>query len=201
MSINSALFNKVFQESIEAYHIKDDIHVTCPNPYAPNSIEHILFLKNWIDTVQWHLEDLIREVDINPDHALKIKRDIDASNQARTDRVEEFEDYVFGLFKNVEPQEGARVNTETIGWAMDRLSILNLKLYHFKEEVQRTDVNDAHIKKCQAKVDVLEEQYTDLSNAIDSLLEEIEQGKCIMKVYRQMKMYNDVELNPVLRKN
>ncbi|MEQ9285778.1 MAG: DUF4254 domain-containing protein [Cyclobacteriaceae bacterium] len=201
MTINSNLFNKIFQESIEAYHITDDINTPCPNPYQPESIEHILFKKNWIDTVQWHMEDLIRVVDIDPVEALKIKRDIDASNQDRTDTVEQFEDFLFDLYKNVNAHPEARLNTETPGWAMDRLSILNLKLYHFKEELNREGISSAHYEKCRTKVAVLEEQYKDLSQSIDALLEEVSQGKCVIKVYRQMKMYNDAELNPMLRKN
>lgn len=200
MAINSALFNKIFQQSIIAYHVTDDIDIPCPNPYQTGSIEHILFVKNWIDTVQWHMEDLIRVEDIDPNEALKIKRDIDASNQDRTDTVEKFEDYLFSEFKEVKLKPGARVNTETPGWAMDRLSILNLKLYHFKEELNREGISVAHYEKCKRKVAVLEEQYLDLSNSIDDLLEEIASGKCEIKVYRQMKMYNDEELNPMLRK-
>lgn len=183
------------------YHVTDDINTPCPNPYQPESIEHILFKKNWIDTVQWHMEDLIRVVDIDPVEALKIKRDIDASNQDRTDTVEQFEDFLFGLYKDVKVNPHARLNTETPGWAMDRLSILNLKLYHFKEELNREGISAEHYEKCRKKVAVLEEQFKDLSQSIDALLEEVAEGKCIIKVYRQMKMYNDAELNPMLRKN
>lgn len=200
MVINSKLFNTIFQQSIDIYHVKDDINTPCPNPYEKGSIEHILFAKNWIDTVQWHMEDLIRVVDIDPINALKIKRDIDASNQVRTDTVELFEDFLFTQYKQVKILADARVNTETPGWAMDRLSILNLKLYHFKEELNRAGISPEHFEKCKKKVDVLEEQYKDLSSAIDALLEEIATGKCEIKVYRQMKMYNDEELNPMLRK-
>lgn len=200
MAINSKLFNTIFQESIDIYHVTDDINTPCPNPYEKGSIEHILFAKNWIDTVQWHMEDLIRVIDIDPIDALKIKRDIDASNQVRTDTVELFEDFLFTQYNQVKISADARVNTETPGWAMDRLSILNLKLYHFKEELNRAGINPEHFEKCKKKVDVLEEQYKDLSNAIDALLEEIATGKCEIKVYRQMKMYNDEELNPMLRK-
>ena len=200
MAINSTLFNKIFQECINTYHITDDIDTSCPNPYKAGSIEHILYAKNWIDTVQWHMEDLIRVVDIDPVEALKIKRDIDASNQDRTDTVEKFEDFLFREFTDVQLKPDARVNTETPGWAMDRLSILNLKLYHFKEELNRQGISAKHYEKCKSKVEVLEEQYLDLSNSIDDLLEEIASGKCEIKVYRQMKMYNDEELNPMLRK-
>ncbi|MFY0653357.1 MAG: DUF4254 domain-containing protein [Cyclobacteriaceae bacterium] len=200
MTISSALFNSIFQESIEAYHITDDINIPCPNPYNPGTLEYILFEKNWIDTVQWHMEDLIRAVDIDPTDALKIKREIDASNQDRTDKVEQFEDFLFDHFKSVNSLSDARLNTETPGWAMDRLSILNLKLYHFKEELNRDGISEEHYIKCKDKVTVLEEQYSDLSESIDLLLEEIATGKCVMKVYRQMKMYNDEELNPMLRK-
>ncbi|MFT7032363.1 MAG: hypothetical protein ACJA2S_000862 [Cyclobacteriaceae bacterium] len=200
MVINSALFNKIFQGSIDVYHETDSIETPCPNPYQTGNIEHILFAKNWIDTVQWHMEDLIRVADINPKEALRIKRDIDSSNQDRTDTVEKFEDFLFSEFKEVQLKPDARVNTETPGWAMDRLSILNLKLYHFKEELNREGISAEHYEKCKRKVEVLEEQYLDLSNSIDHLLQEIASGKCEIKVYRQMKMYNDEELNPMLRK-
>ena len=199
MAIDSELFNRVFQESINTYHITDDIYLACPNPYEQGTIEHILFAKNWVDTAQWHMEDVIRVVDIDPVDALKIKRDIDASNQVRTDTVEQFEDFLFDHFKNVTIASDARLNTETPGWAMDRLSILNLKLYHFKEELNREGISDEHYEKCKKKVDVLEKQYKDLSASIDALLGEVAEGKSIIKVYRQVKMYNDEELNPMLR--
>jgi hypothetical protein len=198
--INSKLFNNIFQESIDTYHISDDIDTHCPNPYKTGGIENILFEKNWIDTVQWHMEDLIRAVDIDPNQALMLKRDIDASNQERTDTVEQLEDFLFNHFRNIEVQEDARINTETPGWAIDRLSIINLKLYHFKDELTREGISTEHYEKCKKKVEILEEQYRDLSNSIDSLLVEISSGKCEIKVYRQMKMYNDEELNPMLRK-
>ena len=201
MTITSTLFNRIFQESIETYHVTDDIHFPCPNSYEKGTLGFLLFEKNWIDTAQWHMEDLIRVVDVDPAEAIQLKREIDVSNQLRTDRVEQLEDFFFSHFSGVKVEENARMNTETIGWAIDRLSILNLKLYHFREETEREGISPEHRQKCEQKLAILQEQYADLSQSIDDLLDEIAAGKCQMKVYRQMKMYNDAELNPMLRKN
>ena len=156
------------------------------------------WLKVWIDTVQWHLEDLIRDPDIDPVEALKLKRRIDKSNQNRTDLVEMIDYYYQLLFQRVEPQPDATLNTESPAWAIDRLSILQLKIYHMKAEVAREDVNKEHKTKCQAKLDVLIEQNQDLCTAIDQLMECYKKGEKVMKVYKQMKMYNDPALNPIL---
>lgn len=201
MEANSTLFNKIFFQSIEDYHVKDEVSAIENNPFPANSLEHILYKKNWVDTVQWHLEDIIRAPEINPEEAVRIKRKIDASNQVRTDIVEEIDDYFFDLFKSVTPKPGARINTETPAWAIDRLSILALKIYHFKQETLRTDIHTDHIIKCRQKLDVLLQQQLYLSEAIDALLQDIQSGACIIKTYKQMKMYNDKELNPVLRKS
>ncbi|WP_405384892.1 DUF4254 domain-containing protein [Maribacter sp. LLG6340-A2] len=190
---------KIFEESIEKYHLKDDVYQDFSNPYPTENIEHLLYRKNWIDTVQWHYEDIIRNPDINPDDALVLKRKIDASNQDRTDLVEFIDSYFLNKYQSVEVQPGATINTESPAWAIDRLSILALKIYHMKEEATRADATLAHREKCQAKLEVLLEQKMDLSQAIDQLLLDIESGTKYMKVYKQMKMYNDEELNPVLR--
>ena len=168
------------------------------NPYQKDSIEHSLYLKCWIDTVQWHYEDIIRDPHIDPVEALALKRRIDRSNQDRTDLVEEIDSYFRQLYSGVEVLPDARLNTESPAWAVDRLSILALKIYHMKEQVERKDAEPEHIAKCQAKLDVLLEQQKDLSLAIDQLLEDIEAGRKYMKVYRQMKMYNDPATNPIL---
>ena len=170
------------------------------NPYPKDSIEYSLYLKCWIDTVQWHFEDLIRDPHINPIEALSLKRRIDKSNQDRTDLVEEIDSWFRKHFSEVKVLPEARLNTESPAWAIDRLSILALKIYHMREQVKRQDANEDHIAKCQAKLNVLLEQQKDLSLAIDQLLEDIEAGRKYMKVYRQMKMYNDPATNPVLYK-
>lgn len=190
---------QIFDESIEKYHILDDVHQSFENPYSNGSIEQLLFRKNWIDTVQWHYEDIIRDPNIRPEDALVLKRKIDASNQDRTDLVEHIDDFFLNKYRSVQILAGATINTESPAWAIDRLSILALKIYHMKEEVNRTDASQEHIAKCRAKLDVLLEQKNDLSTAIDQLLDDIAKGKKFMKVYRQMKMYNDDEMNPVLR--
>ena len=190
---------KIFQESIDTYHIKDDVSQEFSNHYPKDKVEHLLYRKNWIDTVQWHYEDIIRDPEINPDDALELKRKIDASNQDRTDLVEYIDSYFLDKYKSVEIRQEATINTESPAWALDRLSILALKIYHMQEEVDRKDASPEHIQKCTEKLNVLLEQKKDLSSAIDQLLKDIESGSKYMKVYKQMKMYNDDELNPVLR--
>jgi|TARA_Y100000588_G_C13997088_1_gene813980 hypothetical protein len=194
--------NKIFQEVIEKYHEKDTVEQPFENPYDSENelIEHLLYRKCWIDTVQWHYEDIIRDKHIDPVDALTLKRQIDASNQDRTDTVEYIDSYFLEKYKNVEPKADATINSESPAWAIDRLSILALKIYHMHEEANREDASQEHQMKCKAKLDVLLEQRVDLSTAINQLLEDIAAGKKYMKVYRQMKMYNDDELNPVLRK-
>ncbi|MBO0330943.1 DUF4254 domain-containing protein [[Muricauda] lutisoli] len=190
---------KIFQESIDTYHIKDDVYQEFTNPYPKDKVEHLLYRKNWIDTVQWHYEDIIRDPDIEPVAALELKRKIDASNQDRTDLVEYIDSYFLKKYQSVQVKDNATINTESPAWAIDRLSILALKIYHMQEEVNRTDASPEHIEKCSDKLAVLLEQKKDLSTAIDRLLADIEAGDKYMKVYKQMKMYNDDELNPVLR--
>ncbi len=190
--------NQIFNQAIADYHIKDNIDTPIQNPYKEGTIENRLYLKNWIDTVQWHFEDIIRDPQIDPAEALVLKRRIDKSNQDRTDLVEQIDSYFRDVYKEVKVQADARINTESPAWAVDRLSILALKIYHMKEQVERPEASAEHKAKCQAKLDVLLEQQVDLSTAIDQLLEDIEAGRKYMKVYRQMKMYNDPSTNPVL---
>lgn len=194
----TALALPIFEKSIVDYHQFDDVDTPINNPYPEKTIEYYLYLKNWIDTVQWHLEDIIRDPNIDPEEALKIKRRIDKSNQDRTDLVELIDSYFFDKYKNIEPNVGAVINTETPAWAIDRLSILALKIRHMQEEVDRTDVDATHHEAVEKKLNVLLEQRIDLSTAIDQLLNDIESGNKYMKVYKQMKMYNDPALNPVL---
>lgn len=190
--------NRIFLESINDYHRQDHVDTPIQNPYPLKSIEYYLYLKNWIDTVQWHLEDIIRDPQIDPVEALKIKRRIDKSNQDRTDLVELIDSYFLDRYKEVKPLPGATINTESPAWAVDRLSILALKIYHMEQEVERTDTTQEHHAQCEAKLNVLLEQQKDLSTAIDQLMADIEAGRKYMKVYKQMKMYNDPALNPVL---
>ena len=192
--------NSIFRQAIRDYHLKDQVDTPINNPYEHGSIEHSLYLKCWIDTVQWHLEDIIRDPHIDPIEALGIKRRIDRSNQDRTDLVEEIDSYFRTLYSEVKPLPDARLNTESPAWAVDRLSILALKIWHMQEQVDRKDADAEHIQKCKGKLCVLLEQQADLSRAIDQLLEDIQAGHKYMKVYRQMKMYNDPSTNPVLYK-
>jgi len=189
----------IFEKSIKKYHIKDDVDQSFENPYPKGDVDHLLYRKNWIDTVQWHYEDIIRDPNIDPEAALVLKRRIDASNQDRTDLVEYIDSYFLSKYASVKTLENAVINTESPAWAIDRLSILALKIYHMREEAERVDASPEHLKKCQDKLVVLLEQRKDLSQAIDQLLNDIEAGSKYMKVYKQMKMYNDDELNPVLR--
>jgi len=194
----SSLCNSIFKETIIHYHVTDKVDTPVINPYSPDTIEHLLYLKNWIDTVQWHLEDIIRNPAIDPVAALAIKRRIDSSNQERTDVVEYIDGYFLDRYKNVIPQVEASINTESPASAIDRLSILALKIYHMEVEANRPDATEEHKIACRKKLNILLEQRNDLSQAIDELISDIEQGKKYMKVYRQMKMYNDPSLNPVL---
>jgi len=194
----SELCNKLFEDSTNYYHTMDSVNATLANPYSENTIEGSLFKKNWIDAVQWHLEDIIRDPKIDPIKALEIKRWIDCSNQERTDLVELIDSYFLTKYKDIKVQAGATLNTESPAWAIDRLSILALKIYHMQQEVIRKDAAPEHLAKCKAKHDVLLDQKKDLSLAIDQLIADIESGKKYMKAYKQMKMYNDPSLNPVL---
>ena len=192
--------NKIFQEVIEKYHIINTVDQPFENAYPKSSlIEHLLYRKCWIDTVQWHYEDIIRDPQIDPVAALTLKRKIDASNQDRTDMVEYIDGYFLEKYSDVTPKENATINTESPAWGVDRLSILALKIFHMNEEAIREDASDSHKEACQKKLDILLEQRVDLSTAIDTLLSDIDKGNKYMKVYKQMKMYNDDELNPVLR--
>ncbi|MBK0369605.1 DUF4254 domain-containing protein [Flavobacterium agrisoli] len=197
----SKLAYSVFEQSIQDYHQFDNVDQPINNPYPKDKFEHLLYLKNWIDTVQWHFEDIIRDPQIDPVAALTLKRRIDASNQERTDMVEYIDSYFLQKYSHIVPKANAKINSESPAWAFDRLSILALKIYHMQEEVNRTDASAAHKDKCQEKLNILLEQRSDLSTAIEELLTDIENGDKFMKVYKQMKMYNDDDLNPVLYQN
>ena len=190
--------NEIFNQAIRDYHVKDNIDTPIQNPFEEGTIENRLYLKCWIDTVQWHFEDIIRDPAIDPAEALVLKRRIDKSNQDRTDLVEQIDSYFRQIYSEVTPLPDARLNTESPAWAVDRLSILALKIYHMNEQATRPDATPDHRERCQQKLNVLLEQQVDLSTAIDQLLEDIEAGRKYMKVYRQMKMYNDPSTNPVL---
>lgn len=196
--MNTAHVFQIFEKSITEYHILNSVDQPFENPFKPKSFDHLLYRKNWIDTLQWHYEDLIREPNIDPVAALELKRKIDVSNQERTDMVEYIDSYFLQEFSSVEHQQGATINTESPAWAIDRLSILSLKIYHMQEEANRASASDKHRATCATKLAVLMEQKTDLSTAIDQLLLDMAAGKKYMKVYKQMKMYNDESLNPIL---
>ena len=198
MSVSS-ICNKVFKTAIDDYHISNSVNEKNNNPFKDSSsLEKIIYNKCWIDTVQWHLEDIIRKPNIEPSEALKIKRRIDSSNQDRTDMVEELDEYFFKKYSSENPNQDAILNTETPAWAVDRLSILSLKIYHMKEEAERDSASEDHRKKCSLKLSVLIDQKSNLSTAIDQLFENISNGKVRIATYKQMKMYNDESLNPEL---
>lgn len=191
-------FIPIFKRCIVDYHQHDFVDQPMNNPFVSNSIQGLMYTKNWIDTVQWHLEDIVRDPEIDPAKGIEIKRRIDQSNQDRTDLVEQIDDWFNAELKAIEPKENARLNTESIAWVVDRISILCLKMYHMEEQVNRTDSSEEHQKKCQLKLAVLEEQEKDLVRSFNELMEDIHAGERVVKVYRQMKMYNDASLNPVL---
>jgi hypothetical protein len=197
----SKLCNKIFQDVINDYHVHNDIDQPIANPYTGNTIEHLLYLKCWIDTVQWHMEDVVRNPQINPVEGLQWKRRIDQSNQERTDVVEYIDSYFLEKFAAVQPDPDAKINSESPAWVIDRLSILALKVYHMTEETLRTNADAQHIHACTDKLNILLNQRTDLSGSLDELITDIESGRKYMKVYKQMKMYNDPSLNPVLYQN
>ncbi len=192
-------FNRIFEQCIFDYHITNDVNKALSNPYPEKTIDSLLYKKNWIDTVQWHLEDIIREPSIDAKKALEIKRKIDKSNQDRTDLVELIDDFFFDEFKDTKADKNAFIATETPAWAIDRLSILNLKIYHMREESERKDADEEHKNKCAFKLKILLQQREDLTLAIKQLFDNIKSGKAVIKTYKQMKMYNDPSLNPVLR--
>ena len=192
---------KIFKESINKYHLIDEVDQAFENPYPADSLEHLLYRKNWIDTVQWHYEDLIRDPEIDPAEGMKLKRLIDASNQDRTDTVEYIDSYFLNQFKDLVVRDDATVNSESPAWALDRLSILELKIYHMEEEANRQEASKSHREKCNAKLQVLLNQREDLGSSIDDLLQDIASGSKYMKIYKQMKMYNDEDTNPVLYKD
>lgn len=194
------LCNQIFNQAINDYHVKDNIDTPINNPYKRDSIENRLYLKSWIDTVQWHFEDIIRDPHLDPVEGMQLKHRIDRSNQDRTDLVEQIDAYFRQLFSDVTPLPDATINTESPAWAVDRLSILALKIYHMREQAERQDASEEHRKKCAEKLAVLLEQQKDLALAIDQLLDDIKAGRKYMKVYKQMKMYNDADTNPVLYK-
>ncbi|MCX6215579.1 DUF4254 domain-containing protein [Spirosoma sp.] len=196
--MNATFANNLFRQSIQDYHLTDHVDTPISNPYSPEDVAFLLYQKNWIDTVQWHLEDIIRSPSIHPDELVVVKRRIDQSNQDRTDTVEQIDSWFFGQFQVITPKPGARLNSETPAWLLDRMSILQLKIYHFREQVDRPSVSDEHRQKASQKLAVLLEQENDLAQCFDELLEDIRNGDRYMKVYRQMKMYNDPTLNPVL---
>lgn len=191
---------EIFNRSIHDYHINDNVDQPCNNPFSENSIENLMYLKNWIDTVQWHYEDIIRDPNIAAENGILLKRKIDRSNQERTDLVEKIDDYYIELFKNVNSSNESKLNTESPGWVVDRISILCLKIYHMQEQTERKDVSEEHVNNCIKKLSVLKEQQEDLSQSFNELLDDLENGVKKIKVYRQMKMYNDSSLNPVLYK-
>lgn len=194
----SAIANGIFQRAIDDYHVHDEIDHSINNPYEASTLEHLLYLKCWIDTAQWHMEDVVRNPEIDPKDGLYWKRRIDKQNQVRTDNVEYIDSYYLQKYADVSPIAAAKINTESPAWALDRLSILALKIYHMEQETLRQDVDQDHIDACQLKLNILLDQRLDLSTSIDELLSDIEAGRKYMKVYKQMKMYNDPSLNPVL---
>jgi hypothetical protein len=196
--VSAAQCYEVFEKSIVDYHLHDDVDAAIKNPFVAGTFESLLYHKNWIDTVQWHLEDIIRKPEIDASEGIKIKRRIDKSNQERTDIVEKMDDYFLEQFRSVSYIPGARMNSETPAWLLDRMSILMLKIFHMKEQTERTDVTPEHIEKCNTKLNVLLEQKNDMKSAFDELIEDIRLGRRKFKVYRQMKMYNDASLNPML---
>lgn len=192
---------EIFNQSINDYHINDSVDTPINNPFEEGTVNALMYLKNWVDTVQWHYEDIIRDPEIDPIAGMQLKRKIDKSNQHRTDLVEKIDDFYIEQYQSVKVSEKAVLNTESPAWVIDRLSILCLKIYHMQEQVDRAEVSESHKLQCENKLAILKDQEIDLSTSFDQLLEDFSKGSKKIKVYRQMKMYNDTDLNPVLYKN
>lgn len=192
---------EIFNQSINDYHITDSVDTPINNPFEEGTVNALMYLKNWVDTVQWHYEDIIRDPEIDPIAGMQLKRKIDKSNQHRTDLVEKIDDFYIEQYQSVKISEQGVLNTESPAWVIDRLSILCLKIYHMQEQVDRADVSESHKLQCENKLAILKDQEIDLSISFDQLLEDFSKGSKKIKVYRQMKMYNDTDLNPVLYKN
>jgi Protein of unknown function (DUF4254) len=190
--------NKIFRQAILDYHLQDHIDADMPLSFVDNKFGALLYQKTWIDTVQWHLEDIIRNPKIAPDNLVAIKRRIDASNQDRTDIVELIDQYLYEIFVNIQPLKNAKLNSETPAWLLDRMSILQLKIYHFQEQIGRIGIDENHQKSVTQKLFILNMQEADLAQCYNELIEDIATGQKLMKLYKQMKMYNDPRLNPVL---
>lgn len=198
ITLSEQIFETSFSKSIDDYHILDNVEQPLKCPFAENSFEAMLYKKNWIDTIQWHLEDIIRDQNIKPEYALTIKRKIDSLNQNRTDLVEKIDIYIYNNLKQYKANKDCYINTESIGWAIDRLSILFLKIYHMKIETEREDSEEQHKKTCKEKLDVLNKQKQTLVFSITELYKNVVEGKAKFETYFQMKMYNDKDLNPIL---
>jgi len=194
----SACCLDIFKACTRDYHARDEVDAQEQNPYARGTMAALLYTKHWVDVVQWHLEDIIRDPEIDAGEALRVKRRIDELNQWRTELVELLDDRLAKEYEGVKLQPGARLNTESLAWAMDRLSILELKLFHMEQESCREGVPETHVQCCVDRVAVLAEQQADLMKAIDQLFEDLRTGRRYVRVYRQFKMYNDPMLNPVL---
>lgn len=188
----------IFERAIDDYHIEDNVDIKPANPYDKTTFYHTLYEKCLIDTIQWHLEDIVRDPEIDNAYGMEIKRRIDKSNQVRTDTVEKLDDQLLSRISPESFSAEARLNTESPGWAIDRLSILCLKVFHMEIEAHRPDAENDHKASCLKKLNVLKEQQADLCLAINQLIEDIQNGVRMAKVYRQMKMYNDEQLNPIL---
>lgn len=197
--MDTKTLNKIFATCIEDYHVIDSVDQEIQNPYPDSDILHVVYNKCWIDTVQWHYEDLIRDPGIKPEDGMALKQLIDSSNQRRTDIVEKIDDYFLEKF-NFDGKQKGKINTESPAWVIDRLSILSLKLFHMKEQVDRADASKERSEKALSRYRILLEQQNDLSTSFDQLISDYGSGEKVMKVYRQMKLYNDPETNPVLYK-
>ncbi|MEO0895537.1 MAG: DUF4254 domain-containing protein [Bacteroidota bacterium] len=196
--MKSAVILNIFEEAIRTYYGINEIFAPMPSPYPSGSIEALLFQKNWIDNKQWNLEDVVRDRQTPAEKGIQFKWEIDSCNQLRTDTVEELDDIFFKEFSSIHPLENAFINTETPAWAIDRLSILSIKIYHMSQKVE-LEKDQRILQKSMSKLEVLKQQRVDLSLAIDQLFENIRSGRCIIKTYKQMKMYNDPDFNPFLR--
>ena len=177
-------------------------HVKAPEPdyVEASDFPNLVSMQHYVNFELWHQEDMARDPDATDSKIAAVKRAIDVLNQRRNDMIEQMDQYLLDELqkKKINYTSETEMNSETPGSIIDRLSINALKIYHMDEEIQRLDVTDEHRKKCSGKLSVLQDQRNDLKKSLETLLADLSSGKKRLKVYQQMKMYNDENLNPVL---
>ncbi len=191
--IDVSAITDLHRDCTERWH-----HAPIDNPYR--GFLNLVCEQHQRNFLLWHEEDKARDPTASDHEIAAVKRRIDRLNQERNDWIERLDEYILNNLAawGVRPLPRAKLNTETPGAAIDRLSILALRIYHMEEQTQRTDVDEEHRERARAKLSILHQQHEDLSTALADLLADLFSGKRVMKIYRQFKMYNDPAYNPYL---